>query len=90
MRGLPSGAAILILGPSGAALGRKVRDLLPGARLYGPRHHASDCDETYDRVAGAFGPDEVGSHTASASPFGVQDMMGNVAEWTESSGDPED
>ena len=50
MSGLPSGAAILILGPSGAALGRKVRDLLPGARLYGPRHHASDCDETYDRV----------------------------------------
>ena len=50
MRGLPSGAAILILGPSGAALGRKVRDLLPGARLYGPRHHAGGWDETYDRA----------------------------------------
>ena len=41
-------------------------------------------DETYARVSNAFGPDEVGSHEASASPFGVQDMTGNVYEWTRS------
>jgi cobalt-precorrin 5A hydrolase/precorrin-3B C17-methyltransferase len=49
-RDLPRGAAILVLGPSGAALGRKARDLLPGARLHGPRHHTGEWDESYDRV----------------------------------------
>ena len=28
------------------------------------------------------GPDEVGSHPASVSPFGVDDMSGNAFEWT--------
>lgn len=41
-------------------------------------------DETYGRVSLAFGPDEVGSHPASESPFGVLDMTGNVYEWTRS------
>jgi cobalt-precorrin 5A hydrolase/precorrin-3B C17-methyltransferase len=50
MSGLPSGAAIIVLGPSGAALGRNVRDLFPGARLHGPRSHPGDWDETYDRL----------------------------------------
>src|ERR1051325_2387547 len=50
MSALPHGAAIVVLGPSGAALGRKVRDLLPGARLYGPRAHVGDWGETYDRL----------------------------------------
>ena len=49
-RGLPQGAAILVLGPSGAALGQKVRDLLPGARIYGPRPHPGEWDESYDRL----------------------------------------
>jgi formylglycine-generating enzyme required for sulfatase activity len=31
---------------------------------------------------GSAGPDEVGSHPASESPFGVQDMVGNVFEFT--------
>jgi cobalt-precorrin 5A hydrolase/precorrin-3B C17-methyltransferase len=49
-RDLPRGAAILVLGPSGAALARRVRDLLPEARLHGPRYHPGDWDETYDRL----------------------------------------
>jgi cobalt-precorrin 5A hydrolase / precorrin-3B C17-methyltransferase len=49
-RSLREGAAVVVLGPSGIALGRRVRDLLPGARLHGPRGAADACNETYDRV----------------------------------------
>ncbi|HVE82127.1 MAG TPA: protein kinase [Myxococcales bacterium] len=38
-------------------------------------------DLTYGQKQGAFGPDEVGSHPASDSPFGVADLAGNVGEW---------
>ena len=31
---------------------------------------------------GLMGPDEVGSHPASRSPFGLDDMVGNAFEWT--------
>ena len=41
------GAAIFVLGPSGLALGRRLRALLPGARLSGPAALAGECDETY-------------------------------------------
>ena len=47
---VPSGAAVVVLGPGGAPVGQRVRDLLPGARLYGPRHQPDDWDEPYDRV----------------------------------------
>jgi cobalt-precorrin 5A hydrolase / cobalt-factor III methyltransferase / precorrin-3B C17-methyltransferase len=47
---LPTGAAVVVLGPGGAALGRRVCSVLPGARLYGPRAQAGDWDEAYDRV----------------------------------------
>jgi cobalt-precorrin 5A hydrolase / precorrin-3B C17-methyltransferase len=52
---LPEGATVVVLGPSGAALGRRVRDLLPGARLHGPRATVADptdggWDEAYDRA----------------------------------------
>jgi formylglycine-generating enzyme required for sulfatase activity/tRNA A-37 threonylcarbamoyl transferase component Bud32 len=40
----------------------------------------ANIDETYGRVPGTFGPDEVGAHPASESPFGIQDMAGNVWE----------
>src|SRR5204863_8656392 len=49
-RDLPRSVAILVLGPSGAALGRKVRDLLPAARLHGLRRHPGEWDESYDRL----------------------------------------
>jgi eukaryotic-like serine/threonine-protein kinase len=41
-------------------------------------------DGTYDKDPAAMGPDEVGSHSASASPFGVEDLAGNAWEWTRS------
>jgi cobalt-precorrin 5A hydrolase / precorrin-3B C17-methyltransferase len=49
-RDLPSGAAIVVLGAGGVALGRRLRDRLPGARLYGPRALAGDCDAVYERL----------------------------------------
>ncbi len=41
-------------------------------------------DRTYGQKAGGFGPDEVGSHPRSRSPFGVEDMAGNAWEWARS------
>jgi formylglycine-generating enzyme required for sulfatase activity len=46
------------------------------------RRDDANIDETYNRDYS--GPDEVGSHAASASPFGVQDMSGNILEWVRS------
>lgn len=43
-------------------------------------------DLTYGRKPLAYGPDEVGSHPASESPFGLQDATGNVYEWAWSTG----
>jgi cobalt-precorrin 5A hydrolase / precorrin-3B C17-methyltransferase len=48
----PSGdIAIIVLGPSGAALGHRLRDALPGSRLHGPHTYADDWDESYERVS---------------------------------------
>jgi formylglycine-generating enzyme required for sulfatase activity len=54
-------------------------------RLYphGDRLSSDDAnfDETYGRDPRAFGPDEVGSHPVSNSPFLVHDLAGNAWEW---------
>jgi cobalt-precorrin 5A hydrolase/precorrin-3B C17-methyltransferase len=47
---LPEGAAIIVLGASGATLGRRVRDLLPGARLHGPKSVPGEWDAAFDHV----------------------------------------
>jgi cobalt-precorrin 5A hydrolase/precorrin-3B C17-methyltransferase len=48
---LPDHVAIIVLGPSAAPLGRRLRDALPGSRLHGPRAINGDWDESYDRVS---------------------------------------
>jgi cobalt-precorrin 5A hydrolase/precorrin-3B C17-methyltransferase len=50
MSPLPTDAAIVVLGPGGVALGRRVCAVLPAARLYGQRTHEGDWDEVYDRI----------------------------------------
>ncbi|HZT89153.1 MAG TPA: precorrin-3B C(17)-methyltransferase [Stellaceae bacterium] len=42
--------AIVVLGPSGAPLGRRLRDGLPDAELHGPRSNGGEWDEGYERV----------------------------------------
>ena len=53
---------------------------------HGDRLMPDDADlaESYGRRPVAFGPDEVGAHPASDSPFGVADMAGNAWEWVAS------
>jgi formylglycine-generating enzyme required for sulfatase activity len=48
----------------------------------------ANVDMTYGKEPGGFGPDEVGSHPASRSPFGVEDLAGNAFEWTRSAVEP--
>jgi cobalt-precorrin 5A hydrolase/precorrin-3B C17-methyltransferase len=52
---LPEDIAVVVLGPGSAALGRRLRTALAGARLHGPRAHPGDWDESYDRVSAHIG-----------------------------------
>ena len=64
-----------------AARGADGRTFPSGERL---APDDANIDVTYGREPLAFGPDEVGSHPASRSPVGAEDMAGNVWEWTRS------
>ncbi|WXH27421.1 Serine/threonine-protein kinase PknD [Myxococcus stipitatus] len=70
-----------------AARGADAR-LFPMGDVLGPDD--ANFDETYGRQPLGFGPDEVGAHPASASPFGVMDLAGNVIEWVRSVREPEE
>jgi formylglycine-generating enzyme required for sulfatase activity len=61
--------------------------LFPSGDTLGPDD--ANIDVTYGQEALGFGPDEVGSHPGSRSPFGVEDMAGNVWEWTRLEESPE-
>ncbi|MEJ7599461.1 MAG: bifunctional serine/threonine-protein kinase/formylglycine-generating enzyme family protein [Kofleriaceae bacterium] len=41
----------------------------------------ANIDITYRRKPGGLGPDEVGAHPRSTSPFGLHDTVGNAWEW---------
>lgn len=62
-----------------AARGADDRTYPHGDRL---RPDDANIDVTYDRQPTAFGPDVVGAHPDSASPFGVLDLAGNAVEMT--------
>jgi serine/threonine protein kinase/formylglycine-generating enzyme required for sulfatase activity len=64
-----------------AARGADARTFPTGSTL---APEDANIDATYGRDPLAYGPDEVGSHPASRSPVGVEDMAGNVWEWTRS------
>lgn len=51
-------------------------------RRYPWGHSEPDCGQALTAACGANEPADVGTHPAGASPFGVQDMAGNAAEWT--------
>jgi formylglycine-generating enzyme required for sulfatase activity len=60
-----------------AARGADAR-IFPHGNLLQPDD--ANFDLTYGQLAHTFGPDEVGAHPHSASPFGLHDMAGNLWE----------
>ena len=66
-----------------AARGADDREYPAGDRL---ASDAANVDATYDRLD--WGPDEVGAHPASSSPFGLLDTAGNAGEWVAAAARP--
>jgi eukaryotic-like serine/threonine-protein kinase len=66
-----------------AARGADGRSYSHGERLL---PEDANFDRTYGQDPRGFGPDAVGSHPASDSPFGVSDMVGNAYEWVQGAG----
>jgi eukaryotic-like serine/threonine-protein kinase len=62
------------------ARGADGRDFPSGAHLPSA---AANYDETHGKEG--LGPDQVGAHPGSTSPFGLADMSGNAYEWATSS-----
>jgi cobalt-precorrin 5A hydrolase/precorrin-3B C17-methyltransferase len=50
-RSLPDDIAIIVLGPSAAALGRQLQSVLPGSELHGPQARPGAWDVTYERAS---------------------------------------
>jgi formylglycine-generating enzyme required for sulfatase activity len=67
-----------------AARGSDGRSFTTGERI---RPDQGNFDRTYGRRSDAFGPDEVGSHPESNSPFGLADTEGNAFEMVRSTHD---
>ena len=65
-----------------AARGADQREFPHGNEIDGTE---SNIDETHGKDANIVGLDEVGLHSASRSPFGLEDMAGNAFEWVTSS-----
>ena len=70
-----------------AARGSDGRSFTLGARV---DPDEANFDRTYDRRPEAYGPDMVGSHPASDSPYGLHDMQGNAREIVRSDHDDVD
>jgi len=54
------------------------------------RPEDANFDVTYGRLDSAYGPDAVGAHPQSRSPFGVEDLAGNVLELVASVAKPDE
>jgi cobalt-precorrin 5A hydrolase/precorrin-3B C17-methyltransferase len=47
----PDNVAIIVLGPAGASLGRRLQAALPGSRLHGPSAYPAGWDESFERAS---------------------------------------
>jgi cobalt-precorrin 5A hydrolase/precorrin-3B C17-methyltransferase len=47
----PDNVAIIVLGPTGASLGRRLQAALPGSRLHGPNAYPAGWDESFERAS---------------------------------------
>jgi formylglycine-generating enzyme required for sulfatase activity len=51
-------------------------------RKYPWGHTEPTCEQALTGACAAAGPADVGTHPTGASPYGVEDLAGNAAEWT--------